>query len=150
MKPKVTVYVTAAELAQLKKAAARQHSSISRYAKHRLILDEDAESNRGEVENSSAIAAAAAQRLAESVRKPLTIQMDGLVENLRTVIVMLDQLVKSTLIHLPEIPPAQHKERLAAGERRHRIWQQEVENLLRQLREANTERRQSAGNGAHA
>ena len=38
--------------------------------------------------------------------------------------VMLDQLVLSTLSHLPEIPVAQQRQALAAGERRHRGWQQ--------------------------
>ena len=65
--------------------------------------------------------------------------------------VMLDQLVRSTLTHLPEIPSAQHKERVAAGERRHRDWQGQVADLLRQMRsEAAKERPVVSGNGAHA
>jgi DNA-binding transcriptional regulator YbjK len=65
--------------------------------------------------------------------------------------VMLDQLVRSTLTHLPEIPAAQHKERFAAGERRHRDWQGHVADLLRQMRsEAAKERPVVSGNGAHA
>jgi hypothetical protein len=37
------------------------------------------------------------------------------------------------------------------GERRHRDWQHEVEDILRQLRAESAEDRQTAaGNGAHA
>ena len=66
------------------------------------------------------------KQLVDSVRKALAERADGLAENLRTVMVMLDQLVLSTLTHLPEIPVAQQKERVAAGTRRHRGWQQKV------------------------
>jgi hypothetical protein len=58
----------------------------------------------------------------------------GPADHLRTVIVMLDQLVRSTLTYLPEILEAHKEYVLAAGERRHRGWQQEVENLLRRMR----------------
>ena len=74
------------------------------------------------------------KRLAEQVRNAFAARADDLAENLRTVMVMLDQLVRSTLTHLPEIPAAQHKERFAAGERRHRDWQGQVADLLRQMR----------------
>lgn len=90
------------------------------------------------------------KQVGEHLTKLFSQRTDDLAEKLRTVIVMLDQLVKSTLIHLPEIPPSQHKERTASGERRHRNWQQEVETLLRQLRATNTNQHQSASNGAHA
>ena len=91
------------------------------------------------------------KRLAEQVRNAFAARADDLAENLRTVMVMLDQLVRSTLTHLPEIPAAQHKERFAAGERRHRDWQGQVADLLRQMRsEAAKEKADATGNGAHA
>ena len=93
------------------------------------------------------------KHLAEQVRNAFATRVDDLADNLRTVMVMLDQLVRSTLTHLPEIPAAQHKERFAAGERRHREWQGQVADLLRQMRsEAAKEKAIAAGNGngAHA
>ena len=151
MKPKVTVYVRSEELAEFRKEAARRRVSVSRYVKERL------DSARGEIRADTAtvtedgLSAAAEQRLADGVRKAIAARADDLADNLRTVMVMLDQLVRSTLTHLPEIPPAQHKERFAAGERRHRDWQGHVADLLRQMRsEAAKERPEVSGNGAHA
>ena len=151
MKPKVTVYVTAEELAEFRKEAARRRVSVSRYVKERL------DSARGEIRadmatvNEDVLSAAAEQRLADGVRKAIAARADDLADNLRTVMVMLDQLVRSTLTHLPEIPSAQHKERVAAGERRHRDWQGQVADLLRQMRsEAAKARTVAPGNGAHA
>ena len=151
MKPKVTVYVTAEELAQLRKEAARRRVSVSRYAKEKLDSVQD------EVRADTAIiigetsSAAAEGRLAEIVGNAFAVRADDLADNLRTVMVMLDQLVRSTLTHLPEIPPAQHKERFAAGERRHRDWQGQVADLLKQMRcEAGKERSIAVANGTHA
>jgi hypothetical protein len=138
MKPKISVYVTDGELAQLKREAARRRISLSRYAKERLVVRDESDSDT------------AAER-SDSVRKMLAERADGLAENLGTVIVMLDQLVRSTLTYLPEIPEAQKERVLAAGDRRHRGWQQEVETLLRQMRsQPAAERQRATGNGAHA
>ena len=41
MRPKVLVYVTAEELAEMKREAKRQHLSLSRYTKRRLMLASD-------------------------------------------------------------------------------------------------------------
>ena len=68
MKPKVTVYVTAEELAQLRKEAARRRVSVSRYAKEKLDSVQD------EVRADTAIiigetsSAAAEERLASALR----------------------------------------------------------------------------------
>jgi hypothetical protein len=153
VKPKVTVYVSAEELAELKKEAARRRVSVSRYAKERLDFAQDKAKADAVIVNGDGLSAAAEQRLADGIRKALAARADDLADNLRTVMVMLDQLVRSTLTHLPEIPAAQHKERFAAGERRHREWQGQVADLLRQMRsEAAKEKAIAAGNGngAHA
>ena len=151
MKPKVTVYVTAEELTEFRKEASRQRVSVSRYVKERL------DSARCEIRadtatvNEDGLSAVAEQRLADGVRKAIAVRADDLADNLRTVMVMLDQLVRSTLTHLPEISSAQHKERFAAGERRHRDWQGHVADLLRQMRsEAAKERPVVSGKEAHA
>ena len=149
MRPRIVVYVSAAELSHMRREAARRRLSLSRYAKERLAPDQSDDDAHGL--NGGGLPVALEKRLGEQVRDAFAARADDLAENLRTVMVMLDQMVRSTLTHLPEIPPAQHKERVAAGERRHRDWQGHVANLLRQMRsEAAKERPAVSGNGAHA
>jgi hypothetical protein len=76
----------------------------------------------------------AEQRFAEMVAAAVGQGNRGPPDHRRTVIVRLDQLMRSTLTYLPEILEAHKEYVLAAGERRHRGWQQEVENLLRRMR----------------
>ncbi len=153
MRRKITVYLTDEELAQLRKEAARRRVSLSRYMTEQVAPARDQHDGDASAANGGVLPAALEKRLAESVRRAVAERADGLAENLRTVMVMLDQLVRSTLTHLPEIPEAQKQQRIAAGEQRHRGWQREVEALLRQLRAQSAGEGQSAsgnGNGAHA
>jgi hypothetical protein len=153
MRRKITVYLTDEELAQLRKEAARRRVSLSRYMTEQMVPASDHYDDDALALNGGVLPAALEKRLAESVRRVVAERADGLAENLRTVMVMLDQLVRSTLTHLPEIPEAQKQQRIAAGEQRHRDWQREVEALLRQLRAQSAGEGQSAagnGNGAHA
>jgi hypothetical protein len=148
MKPKISVYLTVEELAQLKKAAQRRRVSLSRYAKERVIPELDPPESAMPALSGDKLAAALHEQLGETVRQAFAARADALAENLHTVMAMLDQLVLSTLIHLPEIPAAQQKERVVAGTRRHQAWQQQVAQELGKLRaEINSAR--SAGNGAH-
>ncbi len=153
MRRKITVYLTDEELAQLRKEAVRRRVSLSRYMTEQITPARDQHDGEPPALNGGVLPAALEKRLGESVRRVVAERADGLAENLRTVMVMLDQLVRSTLIHLPEIPDAQKQQRIAAGEQRYRGWQREVEALLRQLRgDSGTEERSVAGNGngAHA
>jgi hypothetical protein len=123
MKPRITVYLTDDQLARLRREAARHRVSLSRYATERL-------SPMAEAEDDSDVPA---EKLAASLRKMLAERADALAENLRTVIVMLDQLVRLST------PDEQH----------YRAWQQTVEELLRQTRTQAVAESQN-GNGAHA
>ena len=149
MRPRVVVYLAAEELAQLKREAARRRLSLSRYTKERLtpLQDQDAASalhDRG-------LSMVSEKRLAEIVRGAVSGNGPSVAEQLRTLIVMIDQLALSALSHVPEIPEAQRKQALAVGERRHRDWQHEVEDILRQLRAESAEDRQTrAANGTPA
>jgi hypothetical protein len=151
VKPKVSVYLTLEELAQLKKAAQRRRVSLSRYAKERLAPDQDQAAAQGEMPalSSEQWAVALREQLGETMRKAFAARADELAENLHTVMAMLDQLVLSTLTHLPEIPVAQQQERLTAGARRHRAWQQQVAAELSKLR-AEINGARPSGNGAQA
>ena len=55
---------------------------------------------------------------------------------LTTLLTMLDQFALSMLIHLPEIPESQRKQAIAAGDRRHRGWRFEVEEILKRMEAA--------------
>jgi hypothetical protein len=153
MRRKITVYLTDEELAQLRKEATRRRVSLSRYMTEQMAPARDQPDGEPPALIGGVLPAALEKRLAESVRRTVAERTDGLAENLRTVMVMLDQLVLSTLTHLPEIPDAQKQQRIAAGEQRHREWERQCETLLRQLRrDSGTEERSAAGNGngAHA
>ena len=105
MKPRITVYLSEGQLDQLRREAARRRVSLSRYATERLVPPMQEDGGSG----------AEAERLAASVRKMLAERADGLAENLRTVVVMLDQLVRLST------PDEQH----------YRAWQRTVEEMLR-------------------
>jgi len=119
---------------------------VSRYTKERLTLrDQDA----APALHDGGFPMLSEKRLAEIVRGAVMGDGRPVAEQLRTLIVMLDQFVLNALIRLPEIPEAQKKQALAVGERRHRDWQHEVEDILRQLRaEPDEDRQTAAANGA--
>lgn len=147
MRPKITVYVTDQELAQLRRESFRRRISISRYAKERLLPADIEEQVGG---SSVSRSPEADKRLLEAVRGAVAGGNRSLLDHLSTLIVMLDQFALRTLMHLAEIPEVQQERARAAGERRHRQWQRDVEDLLRQLRgAASGEDRIVAANGAH-
>jgi hypothetical protein len=142
------VYLTDEELAQLRRTAARMRISLSRHIKERIAPDQ--ESSEGLAPAASGAAGTEVVRLMEGVRKAAVERADRLAENLRTVMVMLDQLVLAMLTHLPDLPESQRQQRGASGTARHREWQRQVETILRELRaEPGTDQR-VAGNGASA
>jgi hypothetical protein len=150
MKRHLAIYVENEEFAQLKQEATQRKMSLSRHVKERLLRSHAGGADAG-VENTEFLLQIVEQRFAKAVATAVENGGRGLAENLRTVIVMLDQLVRSTLTYLPEIPEAQKDRAQAAGDRRHRGWQQEVETLLRQMRsQPAAERQRASGNGAHA
>src|SRR5436305_82705 len=79
MKPRVVVYVSADELARMRREAARRRISLSRYAKERLTPDQ--------IEDDSATAdnpAGRDQPAAAHLAKTVTSRTDDLAEKLRT------------------------------------------------------------------
>jgi hypothetical protein len=123
MKPKLTVYVTDEELAQFKREAARRRLSLSRYLKERFLpIDLD------RAPDGTALGPDMEKRLADAVRRAADAHGRKLLDQISTLIVMVDQLAARTL-----------------GEARHQDWQQQVEALVRELRGAG----EPAVNGAH-
>jgi hypothetical protein len=147
VRPKITIYVTDQELVGLKHEAARRRLSISRYAKERLLPDSEPSAEGRHAQPSPA----AEKRLVEAVRGAVAGGNRSVLDQLSTVIVMLDQFALSALMHQAEIPEAQIERARASAERRHHEWQSRVTELLRELRtEASGEKQVMAGNGANA
>jgi hypothetical protein len=129
MRTRVVVYVTGDELAELKRESKRRHISLSRYTKERLTLAPDTE--------TTSASAAVENRLVEVVMKAVSEREALLADNLRTVMVMIDNLALSTFTHAGGGNEAE-------VEKRHRSWQREVESTLREMRAE-----VGNGNGAH-
>ena len=105
MKPRITVYLSEVQLERVKREAARQRLSLSRYATARLLPAVEEDDGDG-----------TADKLVASLKKMLNARADGLAETLRTIVVMLDQLVRLS----------------TPNEKNYRAWQQTVEEMLRQ------------------
>src|ERR1700687_4318707 len=119
MRPKVLVYVTADELAEMRREAKRQRLSLSCYTKRRLMLASDTDGAGGE--------SAAENRLVEVVMKAVSEREARLADNMRTVMVMIDNLALSTFTQAADGDAAE-------AEKLHRGWQREVESTLREVR----------------
>jgi hypothetical protein len=146
MRRKVTVYLNDEELGQLRREAGRGRISLSRYLKERMLTPEFAASGAAvcagpEIE----------KRVSEAVRGAVKGVNQEVLEQLNALVLMVDEFVLRALIQLPEIPAAQQQERAAAGARRHRDWQEKVEELIEQSRaQAAGQQPASNGNGVHA
>jgi hypothetical protein len=112
MKPRVAIYVTDEELKQIRREAARRRVSLSRYLKERL-LPNDLES----APDGAALGPETEKRLADAVRRAADAQSKRMLDQISTLIVMVDQLAARTL-----------------GEAHHGDWQHQVEALVRELR----------------
>ncbi len=125
MRPRVAIYLREEELAQIRREAARRRVSLSRYLKERVAPAlPDAPENP--------LAPQTEEYLIDAVRRTANGALRNALDQISTLIVMLDQLA---LRHL--------------GEEGHKDWQKEVEELLRRLRSRDSES-PSATNGAHA
>jgi len=125
MRPRVAIYLREEELAQIRREAARRRVSLSRYLKERVAPGlPDAPENPLPPETE--------QYLIDAVRRTANSALRNALDQISTLIVMLDQFA---LRHL--------------GEEGHKDWQKQVEELLRRLRSGDSES-PSATNGAHA
>jgi hypothetical protein len=131
MRTRVVVYVTGDELAEMRREAKRRHISLSRYTRERLTLASDTE-----VAGASAVAE---NRMLEVVMKAVAEREALLADNMRTVMVMIDNLALSTFTQAGGGDEAE-------AEKQHRSWQREVESTLREMR---GELGNGNGNDAH-
>jgi hypothetical protein len=124
MKPKLTIYVTDAELTQFRREAQRRRLSLSRYLKEHFLPTEF-----DRVPNGAVLGPETEKRLADAVRRAAEAHSKKMLDQISTLIVMVDQLAARTL-----------------GEAHHSDWQHEVEALVGELRGD----AEPAANGARA
>src|SRR5216684_1444128 len=124
MRPRVAIYVTDEELKQIRREAARRRVSLSRYLKERFLP-----TDLDRAPDGAALGPESEKRLSDAVRRAADAHSKKMLDQISTLIVMVDQLAARTL-----------------GEAHHGDWQHQVEALVRELR-GDTER---APNGAHA
>ncbi len=112
MRPRVAIYVTDEELKQIRREAARRRVSLSRYLKERLVPGVWESAPDG-----APFGPETESRLSQVLRRTAEAGNRRLLDQLSTLIVMVDQLAARTL-----------------GQAHHREWQQQVEALVRELR----------------
>jgi len=141
VRKQVSTYVTEDEFKQLHQEAEEHGISMSRYIKEKLVSS----GGRSGAAIADARLAASEKRIIESLRTAITNSARPLAQQLTTLLTMLDQFALSVLIHTPEIPEAQRKQAIIAGERRHRGWRAEVEAHLKQMEPPRKQRAERAG-----
>ena len=112
MRPRVAIYVTDEELRQIRREAARRRVSLSRHLKERLLPGDWESASDGAL-----LGPANESRMTQVLRRAADAQGRKLLDQISTLIVMVDQLAARTL-----------------GEAHHQDWQQQVESLVRELR----------------
>jgi hypothetical protein len=125
----LTAYLSEEEFHRLRDEADERGLTLSRYVKERLC---QGETGTG-LTFSDSMLAAAEKRIIQACRAAMAENLKQLTLQLTTLLTMLDQFALSMLSHLPEIPEAQRKQALASGQRRHRGWRAEVEELLKRM-----------------
>ena len=112
MRPRVAIYVTDEELKQIRREAARCRVSLSRYLKERLLPGHWEGASDGAL-----LGPESESRLTQAFGRAADAQGRKLLDEISTLIVMVDQLAARTL-----------------GEAHHEDWQHQVEALVRELR----------------
>src|SRR5260370_1171383 len=101
MKPKLTIYVTDAELAQFRREAERRRLSLSRYLKERFLPTEFERTGDG-----AALGPETEKRLADAVRRAADAHSRKMLDQISTLIVMVDQLAGGPVWHVSVWPPS--------------------------------------------
>jgi hypothetical protein len=125
----LTAYLSEEEFHRLRDEADERGITLSRYVKERLFQSDGGAG----LTFSDAMLAAAEKRIIQAGRAAGAENLKPLALQLTTLLTMLDQFALSMLSHLPEIPEAQRKHALASGQRRHRGWRAEVEEILKRM-----------------
>jgi hypothetical protein len=135
VKPRITVYLSDAQLEYLRRQAAKRRRSLSSYVTD-CLLDyhvEAAPSALAAHEISppfSALLRDTEGRIAKEIQSRTSGANAELLKQLMVLTAMLDRFVLSALVHTPEVPEVNRSKAVASGERRYANWREAVEKIL--------------------
>jgi hypothetical protein len=135
VRPRITVYLSDAQLEYLRRQAAKRRRSLSSYVTD-CLLDyhvEEAPSAPAAQQISppfSALLRDTEERIAREIQNRTSGADTQLSKQLMVLTAMLDRFVLSALVHTPEVPEANRSKAIASGERRYANWRQAVEKTL--------------------
>lgn len=135
MKPRITVYLSDAQLEYLRRQAIRRRRSLSSYVTD-CLLDYHVEAvpsapAANEISPPfSALLRDTEERIAKEIQSRASGANTQLAKQLMVLTAMLDRFVLSTLVHTPEVPEANRAKAIASGERRYANWREAVEKVL--------------------
>ena len=144
MKPRITVYLSDAQLEYLRRESAKRRRSLSSYVTD-CLLDyhvETAPSTRPVDKMSqpfSALLRDTEDRIAKEIGSHTSRANALLSKQLTVLTAMLDRFVLSALVHTPEVPDANKSNAIKSGERRYASWREAVERSLDAISEPNSQ-----------
>ena len=138
MRPRITVYLTEAQLEYLRRGAARRRRSLSSYVTDCLVdYHVDATQSSQSFEQVSppfsALLRDTEEKLVSEIDHRISRASSRFSKELMVLSAMLDRFVLSALVNTPEVPEANRARAISSGERRYRNWREAVTELLDQI-----------------
>lgn len=137
MRPRITVYLTDAQLEYLRREAAKRRRSLSSYVTD-CLLDYHVQTSppppRAETSPAfNVLLRDMEERLTAELSSRTSRTTRELSKQLSVLTAMLDRFVLSSLVHTPEVPEANRARAVASGERRYRNWREAVKDTLDEI-----------------
>jgi hypothetical protein len=135
VKPRITVYLSDAQLEYLRREASKRRRSLSSYVTD-CLLDNHVEASPSAPAAYqisppfSALLRDTEERIAKEIQNRTSGAGTQLSKHLMVLTAMLDRFVLSALVHTPEVPEANRSKAVASGERRYANWREAVEKVL--------------------
>ena len=135
MKPRITVYLSDAQLEYLRREAAKRRRSLSSYVTDCLLdyhVETAPSAHPGEKFSPpfSALLRDTEDRIAKEIGSQTSRANARLSKQLTVLTAMLDRFVLSALVHTPEVTQANKSNAVKSGERRYASWREAVERSL--------------------
>jgi hypothetical protein len=138
VKPRITVYLSDAQLEYLRREAAKRRRSLSSYVTD-CLLDyhvEAAPAVNTRPDTSppfNVLLRDTEERIGTEIERRTSGARTQLSKQLMVLTAMLDRFVLSALVHTPEVPEANRSKAVSSGERRYRNWREAVKEVLDQV-----------------
>ena len=138
MRPRITVYLTEAQLEYLRRGAAKRRRSLSSYVTDCLVdyhVDNAHPSQASEQASPpfSALLRDTEEKLINEIDQRISRSNSRFSKELTVLGAMLDRFVLSVLVNTPEVPEVSRSKAISSGERRYRSWRETVTELLDQI-----------------